>query len=153
MLRLEHSNQAKLLEILDNKVERLNRGEMVDLDLVASILDYFQSYDGTCHRPKENLLFQALRSLDPAAAEPVSHIMEEHEDLTRATDELMRLISEARKGAGIFVRAPAQRYVIKDNMRFSMSLDASGTVTTRTVSLHRRKASAWARSGRTSTGT
>jgi len=91
------------------------------------------------------------RALVPGSRLPGEYRLAEIFGVNRITmrNALGRLQEEgllqARKGAGIFVRAPAQRYVIKDNMRFSMSLDASGTVTTRTVSLHRRKASAWAR--------
>ena len=124
MLRLEHGHQAKLLEILDNKVDRLERGEAVDLDLVASILDYFQSYDGTCHRPKENLIFQALRRRDPAAAESVSHLMEEHEGLTRATDDLTRWISELRNGNDIpTVRLAGELQQFRDFYRRHMEME------------------------------
>ena len=124
MLRLEHSHQAKLLEILDNKVERLERGEAVDLELLASIIDYFQSYDSTCHRAKENLVFQALRRRDPAAADSVSHLMEEHEDLTRATDDLTRLILEARQGADIpTVRLASELQHFRDFYRRHMEME------------------------------
>ncbi len=52
---------------------------------------------------------------------------------------------QARKGVGIFVRPPTQRYVVEDNMRFGGALEAGGVVTTETLSLRRRKASPQAR--------
>lgn len=96
LLRLEHANQAKLLRVIDEKVQRLDQGKPVDLDLVASIIDYCQSFGGTCHHPKEDLLFHAIQARDPAAAESFSALLEEHKELERLTRELAGLVANAR---------------------------------------------------------
>ena len=101
LLRLEHANQARLLDIIDDKLRRLDKGEAVDLDLVASILDYCESFGGTCHHPKEDLIFHALQARDPAAAASVGRLLEEHEELARLISDLAGHIEAGRMGAEV----------------------------------------------------
>lgn len=107
LLNLEHANQAKLLDVIDDKLRRLAGGEAIDLDLVVSILDYFRSFGGTCHHPKEDLIYRALRRRDPEAAASIGALIEEHEELARMTSDLADLIMAARADAEV----PAVRLI------------------------------------------
>lgn len=92
-----------------------------------------------------------IEALEPGARLPGEYQLAELFGVSRLTmrNALTRLQREgflqARKGVGIFVRPPAKRYVIQDNMRFANALEATGTVSTQTLSVEKRRASAAAR--------
>ena len=84
-LRKEHANISQLLDILERQVAIFDRGEAPDYGIVGAVIDYFQSYPGLYHHPKEDLVYQKLQQRDPAAAERVGDLRKEHEELAART--------------------------------------------------------------------
>lgn len=84
-LRKEHSNITQLLDILERQIERFDRGDDPDYEIIESIVDYFQSYPDLYHHPKEDLLFRRLEQRAPEAAARVGDLRKEHEDLAVRT--------------------------------------------------------------------
>lgn len=88
-----------------------------------------------------------IEIFEPGARLPGEYKLAELFGVNRLTmrNALTRLQREgflhARKGVGIFVRPPAKRYVIKDNMRFANSLVTTGAISTQTLSVEKRRAS------------
>jgi hemerythrin-like domain-containing protein len=84
-LRKEHANISQLLDVLERQVAIFDRGEQPDYDIVEAMIDYFQSYPGLYHHPKEDLVYQKLQQRDAAAAERVGDLRQEHEELAART--------------------------------------------------------------------
>jgi len=49
----EHKNIARLLNAMENQLEKLATANDPDLDLLQSIANYFCDYPDHCHHPKE----------------------------------------------------------------------------------------------------
>lgn len=87
-----------------------------------------------------------IERLEPGMRLPGEYQLAELFGVSRLTmrNALTRLQREgflqARKGVGIFVRPTTKRYVIQDNMRFINSLEATGAVSTQTLSVEMRRA-------------
>ena len=87
VLRKEHANISQLLDILERQVAIFDRGGSPDYDIVQGVVDYFQSYPDLYHHPKEDLVYQKLQLRDPAAANQVGDLRQEHEELAARTRE------------------------------------------------------------------
>lgn len=94
LLRLEHSNMAKLIGLLDREIKVFDEGEMPDYDLINGILTYNLSFPDTCHHPKEDLIYQKLKARDPAMAERLGDLEQEHRDLKQLTLRLATAVRE-----------------------------------------------------------
>jgi hemerythrin-like domain-containing protein len=88
LLRLEHANQQKLLNVLERQIGLFKNGVTIDYDNIEAIVDYFLDYPNRCHHPKEDALFRKLRARDGAATEAVGNLLGEHEELAELTARL-----------------------------------------------------------------
>ena len=79
MLRLEHGNIARVLDLIEDQVLRLESGASIDGSLVLLAVEYLKDYPEECHHPKEDLIFRKLRERAPEAAEIVGDLEAEHE--------------------------------------------------------------------------
>ncbi len=80
-LHEDHANLAKLLDALERQLALFAEGEPLDTDIVEGILEYTLNYPDLHHHPKEDLLYERLRAVDPDAAETVGDLAAEHQDL------------------------------------------------------------------------
>jgi hemerythrin-like domain-containing protein len=80
LLREEHKNIEKLLRILEQELSIFQRGERPDYDILLAIIRYFQAYPDLCHHPKEDIVFEALKRRDPALADSIADIEDEHQN-------------------------------------------------------------------------
>ena len=90
-LRREHRNIEKLLSVLENELEVFDQGEKPDYEVIGAVIAYFEVYLEIYHHPQEDAIFQRLKSLNPAAAEIVGDLAEEH----RSGAERLRRVSQA----------------------------------------------------------
>jgi hemerythrin-like domain-containing protein len=93
LLRLEHGNIARLLEVLDDQALAIGRGEEPDQDVLVPTLEYFASYPDACHHPKEELVLRHLRTRNPRAAKRLDGLEREHAALERQTRDLLARVS------------------------------------------------------------
>lgn len=84
-LREDHANIARILDLLAREVIAFKEGRAPDYYLVELILDYILSYPELVHHPKEDLLFERLRSSAPDAAADVGDLKREHAELAALT--------------------------------------------------------------------
>ncbi|MHA1599832.1 MAG: hemerythrin domain-containing protein [Alphaproteobacteria bacterium] len=84
-LRQDHRNLSQLLEAMERQLDRFDHGESPDYDIMQGVLDYCQTYPDIYHHPKEDLVFEHLRRVDPAAAEAVGDLHAEHRSLAEVT--------------------------------------------------------------------
>lgn len=92
LLRLEHRNQARLLDILEQQIHEAKRGRAMNAVIVQGIADYFLGYPDLCHHPKENALFRRLHERDPVAATAFADLLVEHEELTALTERFAGVV-------------------------------------------------------------
>lgn len=79
-LHAEHRNISRLLNAMENQIERLGTGNSPDFDLLQSIANYFCDYPDRCHHPKEDAVFRQLQLRHPREAETVGDLAKEHRD-------------------------------------------------------------------------
>lgn len=97
LLRDEHGNLAKVLDILNRQVEIVAAGDPPDFDLLESILEYTLNYPDLCHHPKEDRIYQKLRARDAAAARAVGDLHDEHRRLGGTTRRFAAAVRNLRR--------------------------------------------------------
>ena len=91
VLRQEHRNIEKLLQVLEQELSVFDRGDRPEYEVIVRVFDYFQEYPDSCHHPKEDMIFDKLKSRDPAAVEKMADLRAEHEEETNR----LRLAAQA----------------------------------------------------------
>ena len=94
VLRQEHRNIEKLLRVLERELSVFDRGDRPNYEVVVGVIDYFKDYPDSCHHPKEDMIFDKLKSRDPAAAAKVGNLHAEHEEEQVGFAEPLRPSSE-----------------------------------------------------------
>jgi hemerythrin-like domain-containing protein len=77
----DHINMTKMLDALERQLAAFDAGEDPDYDIVRGVVEYCIGYPELYHHPKEDLVFERLRAVDPAAAAEVGDLPGEHEAL------------------------------------------------------------------------
>ena len=98
VLRQEHRNIEKLLRILEQELSVFDRGDRPNYEVVVGIFDYFKDYPDSCHHPKEDMIFNKLKSRNPAAAAKIGDLRIEHVEeasrLRRAAQAVERVLAD-----------------------------------------------------------
>jgi len=76
---------GRLLDAVERQLERFDRGETPDYDILQGVLDYALTYPDLYHHPKEDLVYARLRLRDPAAADSLTDLQAEHHTLAEVT--------------------------------------------------------------------
>jgi hemerythrin-like domain-containing protein len=84
-LRQDHLNMGLLLDAVERQLERFDRGEPADYDILQGVVDYCLTYPDLYHHPKEDLVYARLHRRDPALAEALGDLRAEHGALADAT--------------------------------------------------------------------
>jgi len=95
LLRLEHSNIARLLDWIDDQIQTLEAGAAPDYTLLGQAIYYLQNYPDQCHHPKEDLVLEVLARRDPEGAAAVGDLSGEHEKLTSLINEVAATVYQA----------------------------------------------------------
>lgn len=112
LLRLEHDNQRKLLELIEDQVAAAGTGAQMDEELLGLACEYFSDYPDRCHHPKEDLVYKLLSKRDPESCAGLRKLIAEHLGLhehTGAFAEAVRRMREERQAA-----EPSAREVIRE---------------------------------------
>ncbi len=83
ILRQEHRNIEKLLQVLERELYIFDRGERPDYEVVLAVIDYFKDYPDTCHHPKEDMIFGKLKVREAGAAAAIGDLAAEHQEGAR----------------------------------------------------------------------
>ncbi len=94
----EHRNIAKLLLVLEHELEVFDRSEEPDYEILRAIIAYFQDYPEDCHHPKEDIVFEKLKTRDPAVASRIGDVEAEHEVETERLRKLVEAVEEILAG-------------------------------------------------------
>ena len=110
-LRTDHRNMALLLDLLDLETERLAASGEPDYDLVRDIMLYMTEYPDVVHHPKEDLIYQRLRSLHPEIDDDLKRVETDHQNIEKSGLMLKNDIEAMSVGANL------NRDEIIDNLR------------------------------------
>jgi hemerythrin-like domain-containing protein len=61
MLQTEHRNLARLLDVAEGELLKIENGGDCDRELLRAVAEYRREYPEQCHHPKEDLLLGADR--------------------------------------------------------------------------------------------
>lgn len=124
LLQMEHRNIAKLLVLIETQIQALEKGEAPDSALLHSIVEYLSGYPDVSHHPKEDLLLRKMRRRDPTLVRGLADLMNEHQELTRLTGHLQKLVKEEsdRPGVGDGALIGAMRQLV-DYYRHHMEME------------------------------
>src|SRR4029077_1463175 len=80
ILRQEHRNIEKLLQVMEQELTVFNRGERPDYEAFGAIVEFFKNYPDSCHHPKEDIIYEKFRTRDPGRAASVADLEAEHRE-------------------------------------------------------------------------
>ena len=80
ILRQEHRNIEKLLQVMEQELTVFNRGERPDYEVFGAIVEFFKNYPDSCHHPKEDIIYEKFRTRDPGRAASVADLEAEHRE-------------------------------------------------------------------------
>lgn len=120
-LREDHNNMRVLLDLLEQEANVLFAGDDPDYELLHNILHYMTTYPDAVHHPKEDLLYEEIRTVRPDLSQGFQRISMDHRNLADA-GRVVRDKLAAISAGGIVDRkivvADALRYV--DTLRSHM---------------------------------
>jgi hemerythrin-like domain-containing protein len=93
-LRQDHRNLVMLLDLLEREIERFERAEGADYELMGAIATYCLDYPDKMHHPREDRLLERLRMRDPEAAAKIGDLEAEHRSLAALTRRFAEAIDD-----------------------------------------------------------
>jgi hemerythrin-like domain-containing protein len=96
-LHNEHKYITKLLNILREQFELIDKGQLPDLEIMYDIARYMNEYSDTSHHPKEDVIYRKLSESDDSHKYDVVNLLIEHESLSRKTETLLNSIRDSQK--------------------------------------------------------
>jgi hemerythrin-like domain-containing protein len=90
MLRLEHENIARVLDVLEDQLQRVESGAPINESLLLLAVEYLKDFPEECHHPKEDLVFRMLQRRDPPGAAALSDLGAEHAQLAQLTERFAK---------------------------------------------------------------
>jgi hemerythrin-like domain-containing protein len=94
ILRQEHRNIEKLLSVLEQELSVFARGERPDYEVVGAIIEYFKQYPDSCHHPKEDIIYEKFKALNPGRAASITDFQGEHREGAERLRRVARIIDE-----------------------------------------------------------
>ncbi len=92
-LSTDHLHFARLLDLLDARIENFHNGETQDPVAMLEIVHYMTEYADIYHHPKEDLVMHRLMELDPLICSVTGDLLRQHEQITRAGTRLLESLT------------------------------------------------------------
>ena len=100
-LREDHRNMNLVLNILDDLVEQMDAGKDPDFELFDEIMRYMTVYPDAVHHPKEDIVYEQLRSKRPDLTERLDHVPDDHSDIAHLSSLLRDEVEAIIAGAAV----------------------------------------------------
>jgi len=100
-LREDHRNIAIMLDLLERETGRIRDGEEPDFELIHDIMRYMTVYSDAVHHPKEDILYEAIRTGRPDLADGLEQVEPEHQELARLGEALRNDIEAIASGVAV----------------------------------------------------
>jgi len=82
-LHQDHVRVARLMRWLEGQLDRFEAGERPDYERMCDTMHYLTHYTDLFHHPREDFIFEKLAAKEPALAEAVARLRDEHIELAR----------------------------------------------------------------------
>lgn len=112
-LHKDHVNASKVLNLIEREVERAQREQTPDLELLEDAMRYMVNYADLIHHPREDSMFARLVQREPDVGKEVEVLQQEHQTLASLSSGFLEIIKAAETGE--FVR---REEVIKRGMEY-----------------------------------
>ena len=96
-IQWDHANLAKLLDAMEAQLDRFDRGEDPDYDILRGVAEYCLNYPDLYHHPAEDLLLRRLRVRDPEGAAMVGDLEAQHQTLSAKVHRFRDALDEVLK--------------------------------------------------------
>ena len=100
-LREDHRNMDLLLDLLHDEIDRIDRGEKVEFEVLDDIMRYMVVYSDAVHHPREDLIYAALRRDHPALAGGLERVEDDHRDIAELGGRLRAEIEAVIAGTAV----------------------------------------------------
>lgn len=94
-LHKEHSNFAKLLDLLEARLASIQAGEEPDYALMLDVLEYLTHYPDRFHHPREDLAFRRLQRRRPQMQSVVEELERQHQAIAASGLRLVEQLEPA----------------------------------------------------------
>ncbi len=98
-LREDHRNMSIVLSLLEDAAEQASAGDDPDFELIEEIMRYLTVYPDAVHHPKEDIVYEQLRSRRPDLADGLEDVPGDHQDIailgSALRDEIEAIIAGA----------------------------------------------------------
>lgn len=118
LLQIDHRNMAMVLAALGQQQEVLAGGGTVDEAILDAVFAYLLGYPDQCHHPKEDAVYRRLRKRDPAAADALDDLVDEHAQLSRRVKEVQLALGRrpGLRSAELTLQLAELRRMYQDHM-------------------------------------
>jgi hemerythrin-like domain-containing protein len=91
----DHIHFARLLDLLEEQVILLDRGERPNYNLMSIIIYYMRSFGDRVHHPREDVAYARLVERDPGMQIVVNRLQQEHRVIATVGETLSDRLKEA----------------------------------------------------------
>jgi len=118
----DHVNFAKLLNLLEDQLERFHAGDSPEYELMLDVMHYMTHYPDVLHHPKEDLVFAKIKERARSARPTIDELTEQHARLRESGRELVHDLDAIVNGSITsreLIEAAARAYVMnfRNHMR------------------------------------
>jgi hemerythrin-like domain-containing protein len=100
-LREDHRNMTQVLNVLEQVGESARAGENPDFELVDEIMRYMTVYPDAVHHPKEDIVYDELKSKRPELADGLDGIPKDHQEIAVLGMKLRHEVEAIIAGAAV----------------------------------------------------
>lgn len=97
-LRAEHRHMANILNLLNDQLDQLEAGKLVDSHVLYEIMEYVTSWPDRYHHPREDIIYSRVAELDTAAADEVDTLQRDHDVSAKNGKKLLDAIVAWQQG-------------------------------------------------------
>jgi hemerythrin-like domain-containing protein len=115
LLRAEHVNFAKLLDLLNEQLDLFHKGGLPNYELMLDIMFYMTHYPDLFHHPKEDLAFGKIKERNGSVGPAVEELMKQHALLKESGERLVADLDGIVNGSIVpreHVEGPGRTYVV-----------------------------------------
>ncbi len=97
-LRQDHIHAAALVEILADGMQQIEKGDVVDFELLSDAMQYLMRFNDTVHHPCEDLLYARMADKSAALAKQFAGLGDEHSHLIAMGKNLAKQLAMIADG-------------------------------------------------------
>jgi len=119
-LYAEHQYAARLLDVLDEQVAAVARGEPLDREASLGVMTYMTRHPDAYHHPREDAMFARLVKRDPGLAKRIAQVQKDHRTIGSDGKKLLvaleRLQQDSREDKRVAALIAHYARALRDHM-------------------------------------